>query len=375
MNAPPLNQCADGRKQRFPLIRSTDHIPDIVKLLQELVRNLGARQVGHIVNEPPYAVGQRDLLRRGDCAIGGRNFNGGRAEGVEHLAPHLKPAALLCASIAQAQSDSSRKKHEEAAQTQQPTKADQRGTPEVQPVVQPLLSPLSQHQADDEASSEAEKAHFDRITAYSTFVIAFFTVALAWYTSRLFGSGERTFKHIERASHQQLRPYIGLSSFPLPSLPQGGTEIRAGVKIRNFGKTPAFNLESEIKCDIAPYPHPDGFVFDEGRAQPTVIELNPRDKTHVSKRGKLSAADVEQVRTGRDGIGEVRLYVHGHVRYTDAFGTVYNKRFCYIYGGKQGLKASSCPDHNDTIIEGRPAELTRWQLLQSWLCAKLDRNT
>lgn len=182
---------------------------------------------------------------------------------------------------------------------------------------------------------------YDRaITALSTLVIAVFTVILAWATAGLWKmadrqaedmkeslriadesakAAKRTVETMGDTAKKELRAYMGIGGGEVYRLPDG--VLRGTVVIKNFGETPAHNVQPAITGDFRkpedtrPFPDPD-FIPHKQPIAPTMhweIGHEFRDKT---------LEEVNDVYARK-----LLVYVWGHVKYDDIYGEPHTIRF------------------------------------------------
>lgn len=238
----------------------------------------------------------------------------------------LALAFLLVSASPQKDTSSNGRKPEEPAKTQQSATQDQRGTKRAPLIVQPLAPRLNHEQADDETAEKADKAWNELVTAFSTLVIAVFTVLLALYTAKLFGSGERTFKHLQDSSRRELRAYVFPKKVRPITNPPMNELAGYAVTLWNTGKTPAYDMVVWSRVDIAsPKSESDEYWKIESDPLPSRAPIAPG--TTVRHQTVPTAFTTEQ-QALLDAGGIV--YLHGVVEYRDAFGKDHWTRFRFM---------------------------------------------
>ncbi|WP_165363549.1 hypothetical protein, partial [Sphingobium cupriresistens] len=142
-----------------------------------------------------------------------------------------------------------------------------------------------------------------------------------------------TFRETRRVSRAQLRAYVSIKPLGLRIKENGiGKQITAGLKVRNGGQTPAYNvvwhgnivaLTSEIAI---------GFFDDSNNEplpmrnpRPTLINSNDEIDGDLESVDDLSPIDWSMVQTGAK-----HLYLYGTGEYRDVFNRPHENRFCYI---------------------------------------------
>lgn len=168
-------------------------------------------------------------------------------------------------------------------------------------------------------------ASHDNVVAFGTVVIALFTLTLWWSTSKLWKAGE---KHSER----ELRAYVWVKAIGLHDLEVGKLPYVI-VEIRNAGKTPAYNATVTSGCIIFPAELPPDtpfpFTGEQIGSASKMIIYQGAEPPFLSKAPLRASITMPQavVDTLIEG-KEARLFVFVLVKYTDAFGTDRETRFC-----------------------------------------------
>jgi hypothetical protein len=182
-------------------------------------------------------------------------------------------------------------------------------------------------------------------------IIAAFTIILAFSTIFLWRATRELVTGAESAERRQLRAYVGLDqiSFESPSLNKKGLNqprpVKQGeifqdfivVKVRNYGKTPAYDVCTFAYIAETDFARrlPDDFFTD---ARDTDIKsrddlrpilarfiLNP-DQIELVKH---SIRDVTPLRRAIDQ--ERQIYIFGRIYYRDAYQRPWRTTFCYAW--------------------------------------------
>lgn len=148
------------------------------------------------------------------------------------------------------------------------------------------------------------------VTALSTVVIAAFTLALFVATYLLWNGAEKT-------AERQLRAYIGVNTMETTLYPfeSGGFAFIAHAELRNFGQTPAYDVEviSNAKVDVF-----GSAPFDEKRDEKQILagkSIAFRDAGfHVNHGWQISVQDAADIRDRKK-----QFFLWGTVKYRDAF--------------------------------------------------------
>jgi hypothetical protein len=155
----------------------------------------------------------------------------------------------------------------------------------------------------------------------------------------------------KEASHRELRAYIGIIADPMAALPSAGETPSFSFEVRNFGKTPAYDVDIRVGFAISPYPHKHGeamhYALDD--TERTSFVIDPGDSRSPQSRPghQLTIFEAAAVQSGRvnGGPQEVALCISGLVTYLDAFGEKHSRPFCIFYLAPDGARAY-CTCHN-----------------------------
>jgi hypothetical protein len=135
------------------------------------------------------------------------------------------------------------------------------------------------------------------------------------------------------ATIKQLRAYVLVDSalvrFQRPDfLPE------AEVVIRNFGRTPAIDVESWIAMYVGSYPL--GVVFPTAAPTGTPIAKEPlaqgRRSTHFVRSRQIIPDEIR----AKLGTPEATVYVYGGITYKDIFGAQWQTHYRMFCGGNKG---------------------------------------
>lgn len=159
-------------------------------------------------------------------------------------------------------------------------------------------------------------------------IVAVFTIVLAIATIRLWISTNRLWEGAERASERQLRAYVSAKVESI-MLEADGKTLRAFVKIKNRGQTPAFNVKIPSAVNILPAPPQSFLVADE--LPFTDEQLDRMARFTLSKDGKTGNSPNSQIPSidnVRKTADDQALYVFGLITYRDVFGEDHWVEFC-----------------------------------------------
>jgi hypothetical protein len=164
--------------------------------------------------------------------------------------------------------------------------------------------------------------HNGAVAAISTIFVAFFTATLWRATTRLWQSSLRQSRHMEETAERELRAYVLVVRGGIAP----GNPPAARIILRNYGRTPAYDVRVWVGVDIA---RPGKREF------PAAPKDLPMGKSIIGPGGELIstervgrplAAD-ETIRFAR---GETWLYAWGEVSYRDAFDNRRLTRFRFM---------------------------------------------
>ena len=215
-------------------------------------------------------------------------------------------------------------------QSKNDTETDQRGSSESPFFVHVVPT---QEEAKQEANDRLEKSANDRWTVIFSGSLVIVTVALVGATSFLWRATRRLVIGADKTAERQLRAYV----FPRKPEIIGlfSDKPRMTCRIRNFGQTPAYdlNIAATIFLGVEPLrevPVPDRFNY------PPDFALGPSGECVIFREaGELNAHQVADIRSGR-----MAIYFRGIVTYKDAFdGTpLRTTEFTLMKSGLTGLE-------------------------------------
>lgn len=203
------------------------------------------------------------------------------------------------------------------------------------------------YEGDQQTASDRPKQHKDEkgyvgrffrfvkdydhsIVAIGTLALVAVTFILAIATGFLWKATRDLVKGAEATSERQLRAYL---SFSKSSLENFGTAepIKASLKVKNCGQTPAYEVRDWMQFTIQPFPYDE---IDSADFIPTSSTLGPGDAGNLIARMPKPLSHMQF-----SGIisGDLAIYVSGEVRYRDAFGTERVSRYRGFYRGNQAI--------------------------------------
>jgi hypothetical protein len=271
-------------------------------------------------------------------------------------------ALLILTGVAFAQSQQPPAKgYPPANNATQPPAPDQRGTDQVPITVKILPTPKPKPDADKEERERQDKAEVDKKLAFETQRVADYTDRLVLFTVFLFcvavvqaalfvwqlfymRAGVRDAKDAATAALLQAnaiiaaeRPYI----FALPPannefLPTGAAAFypeapgnplpKLGLTFANVGKL--YGTMVECRAEIVFDNLPSEPIFSPSTPTPKgAIIVRPNTQTDtiiVEAVRKLTAKEAEEI-----GAGRKSFYCFGYIKYTDPFGWLHTKGFCF----------------------------------------------
>lgn len=158
-----------------------------------------------------------------------------------------------------------------------------------------------------------DHASHDNVIAFGTILIAVFTYVLYCSTSKLWDAGERQLAHLKEVSQQELGAYIGVESCEVFSDDWGST-FAVGVRIKNAGQTPAFNVTHCIEADLQIL-HGEPLTFPVPDRKPGKLPIAPGFgitlRTPIAVGGQSGTSSID--------VGQRTIYVWGRVDYEDVF--------------------------------------------------------
>ena len=131
------------------------------------------------------------------------------------------------------------------------------------------------------------------------------------------------------SAQRQLRAYVGVAdgSFRLVNLTEGGQGILVQVRLKNSGKSPAYDYTTWIAGPVI------AGASDEPFGPPTPLSNRSTSvvfadgDTHLASAAPITAEQIQKVRAGTS-----KIFAWGGADYRDAFGTARTLRFYDING-------------------------------------------
>lgn len=207
---------------------------------------------------------------------------------------------------------------------------EQRGSENLATVVMELAASKTVAEENHEHFQYHEKPLLDRWLTYSTIFLSAVTFFLALFTAFLWSSTSKLVKGAKDTAERELRAYVCVES-------SSGTEAAEDrrwptfkVEVKNFGKTPAFDVITWIGVGIQEYPLTSELPKPPDEEPQSKTILGPECKTTLIGifRRTPNAFEVEAINSGTGAI-----YVQGRIEYKDAFGKSRFTTFCLVWRG------------------------------------------
>lgn len=179
--------------------------------------------------------------------------------------------------------------------------------------------------------------HNGAVTAIFTIVLAVSTIGLWIATSRLWQSGERQLAHLGDTAERELRAYIKMEPADRV-LAVVGDKPQLKVMVTNIGQTPAYGAATWSNSGL--FEHPLRRTLDTA----VPVEGVPRQVINPNADLSIFIVGHEPLTKEREeGIRgpDFRWYFWGGVEFKDAFGKTRWARFCFEFGGEEGLARRS----------------------------------
>jgi hypothetical protein len=137
---------------------------------------------------------------------------------------------------------------------------------------------------------------------------------------------------MEDTAKRQLRAYISMETANL-GFPQKNRPT-ASVTFKNFGQTPAYEVQSWISIKIDSYPASIPFALQKPGHRAPKSTLGPGAATQFSAPLGRALSDAEMAELGTE---QITVYVYGRVTYKDTFGQERFTHWRLIAGGPEGV--------------------------------------
>jgi hypothetical protein len=263
-------------------------------------------------------------------------------------------------------------------QSAQPPAADQRGTDQVPLTVKILPAQDAKEKADKEDHEHQEKARVDEKLAFETQRIADYTDRLALFTVFLFcvavlqagfffwqlrymrqgmrdaemaakaaqDSAEATKESVTLAketAEQQLRAYVGAQSVGFQDH-IGVFKIQIIIVIKNFGSTPAYGCQTDIRLSVRENPLTGTFISHSKVFLDNGGDTLMPGNTNVVVCEPNAADQLVALQIYNEALAEKKaFYVDGQIRYKDVFGNDHHTNIRKIGRGHRMVEKGGSP--------------------------------
>jgi hypothetical protein len=188
------------------------------------------------------------------------------------------------------------------------------------------------------------------VTAAGVFLV-YRTLRATWAAKdeakRAADAAEKTLEQAERHGKQGMRAYVGVEhlDFRVTSQVKGYVPVNPAasnvtypdylvIKVKNYGQTPAKNVETRAVVVTGPFLFrmPNGFDYDSHIQLPSTLSnvvtegFLSRDQTEEAT---IPIPDANIVWDAR--LKNVSVVVFGRIYYRDIFNNSWSKKFCHIW--------------------------------------------
>lgn len=205
--------------------------------------------------------------------------------------------------------------------------------------------------------------HNGIVTAFGTFVIAIFTVVLAFATIELKQLGEQQSADIKRSliiardsadaaknaadatrdsvklatdtAKKQLRAYVSVIGSNIDFFGTDQT-VQARIRIRNTGQTPAYQVRAYTGIVLTTYPPSVAFPNIKPDTFTGTLGVGGNAQGIAPMPGPMSAAEIDGTKNGK-----LAIFVFGAVEYLDIYGDHHRTNYRFFFGGPSGTGDSS----------------------------------
>jgi hypothetical protein len=175
---------------------------------------------------------------------------------------------------------------------------------------------------------------------------------------------ERQTEEIRDNARRELRAYLGMIEMKLIP-PNGAEPLTYSIRLKNFGKTPAFSVSASMTRKILRYPLPDDFQMEEDEDRDdyrSFVTLQPTHKVTISSSRNdppIPEMLYYHALNGRDGEpNQTQIYCFGTIRYRDVFGTWHWAHYSKSFGGgyyhRNQARPSTSNVYNDSSDDPQP---------------------
>jgi len=203
----------------------------------------------------------------------------------------------------------------------------------------PLQSPTAEKQPS-KGSGDTETGFFIQLGLLAaTFAIAVYSAIQANASKVSAGAFKSQIALMSDTAQRELRAYVNVASacikFVKPGVPEGQ------VHYRNYGKTPAYNLETWIGMAVDEYPRQKPFP----PAPPESVGADgPLPPGRQSIQVVIRDPPLPDCVLPHIGTRLCTVYIYGEIRYTDAFGIKRFTKYRLMHGGLEPPRCKKEPD-------------------------------
>jgi hypothetical protein len=185
-------------------------------------------------------------------------------------------------------------------------------------------------EANHEYFQYYEKPLLDRWLTYSTIFLSAVTFFLALFTAFLWSSTSKLVRGAKDTAERELRAYVCVESSTGAEAAEDRRWPTFKIEVKNFGKTPAFDVVTWIGVGIQEYPLTSEFPEPPDEEPQSKTILGPECKTTLIGifRRTPNTSEIEAINSGMGAI-----YIQGRIEYKDAFDKSRFTTFCLVWRG------------------------------------------
>jgi hypothetical protein len=217
----------------------------------------------------------------------------------------------------------------DAEQQQKNTETDTRGTKDSPAVVEISKVPLIRIEATDKTEKTHDYSSAEWGLVYITGALAVITFFLALYTAMLWSATKKLVVGSERNAKVGLRAYVHVKM--AHSYRDKSGNLWAKVRIRNFGKTPAYNVVQWIRIVGVSDGDVPNIRYDADDATTATGIIAPGGSTEffIQLLDEMTPHKEAELYAGR-----AKVYVWGEIVYADVFGSTWRTRYRMFLSGE-----------------------------------------
>lgn len=174
-----------------------------------------------------------------------------------------------------------------------------------------------------------------------TSLLALVSIALAFYTARLWKATSALLKDVRDTTRKELRSYVALDDIFFSEAGDAAAGVQK-LRIRNFGQTPASRIS--IWCERASHLPQDGVkpFYDAPVVDGQLL--------HPVQAFTFGLAAAPLYRLGKAG-----FYTYGRIVYHDIYGQWWITKFCHRYEGDGSFVPHGDYNNEEGPFETAPA--------------------